>query len=186
LYITNYMEETALTKIANKYHCDKGTEAYEKHGYTEEYAKYIPLTGKYSLLEIGIWHGDSLKMWREYNPDLDLHAIDIDANCLRYIGDFKNIYIGNQSDHEFLSTVVKGKEFDFIIDDGSHYMNDILNSLYYLYDYLKPGGYYFIEDIHAGQAQKEKLIESLISYFHDKPSRKMSMICNDKLILIIK
>jgi len=41
-----------LTDIANYHTVDKGTEYYEKHGYTELYSNYIPETGKFLLLVI--------------------------------------------------------------------------------------------------------------------------------------
>ena len=69
---------TDLTRIANKFGTDKGTVAYEAHGYTEEYAKYIPNLGKYTLLEIGVWHCDSMRMWQDYNPDMNIVGVDID------------------------------------------------------------------------------------------------------------
>ncbi len=145
---------------------DKGTEHYEKHGYTEVYDKYIPETGKFELLEIGIWHGDSLRMWKEYNPDLNIFAIDIDPNIFKYVNvnDF-NIYIGDQSDKEFLNSVVlKSGSLDFIIDDGSHNHQDIVTSFKFLFPKLKIGGYYFIEDLHAQQAQKYKVIADISQY----------------------
>ena len=36
--------------------------------------------------------------------------------------------------------------FDVIVDDGSHYLSDILSTLNNLFKYLKKGGYYIIED----------------------------------------
>ena len=56
-----------LTDIANKCKTDKGTEYFEAHGYTEIYNDYISDTDNINLLEIGIWHGDSVRMWNEYN-----------------------------------------------------------------------------------------------------------------------
>ncbi len=38
------------------------------------------------------------------------------------------------------------KKFDLIIDDGSHKLSDILNSLNFFLDKLNDGGYYVIED----------------------------------------
>jgi len=128
---------TELTKIANKHKTDKGTVAYEAHGYTEEYAKYIPNTGKYKLLEIGVWHGDSIRMWAEYAPDMEIIGIDNDPNVLRYIGKTGwnyEVLIGDATDAKFLSSFLDDDnnlfdvELDFIIDDGSHRYEDILAS----------------------------------------------------------
>lgn len=182
---------TNLTKIANKHNTDKGTVAYEKHGYTEEYSKYIPETGNYKLLEIGIWHGDSLKMWNDYNPDMIIHGIDNDVSVTRYINSFDNVHvhIGNASSPVFLDKIIPEMgEFDFIIDDGSHKYEDILESFKYLYDYLKPGGYYFIEDLHAQQAQKSRLIADIYDALEelDPDHKSLGLFCNDKLWIIQK
>jgi cephalosporin hydroxylase len=143
-----------LTEIANKNSTDKGTEHYEAHGYTDHYEKYIPSTGNYTLLEIGVWHGDSLRMWKEYNPEMNLHGVDIDPRVTNHISpDEFNIHIGDQTDEKFLEDVVNlTGPLDFVIDDGSHVGEHIVKSFEILWKHVKPGGYYFIEDLHAGQA----------------------------------
>lgn len=175
-----------LTQIANRNKCDKGTEYFEKHGYTEEYAKYIPEKGKNILIEIGIWHGDSLKMWNEYNPDLFIHGIDISNNVFNYIkeSDRIKIYIGNQSDTSFLQMVIHkiNGSPDFIIDDGSHNKEDILNSFKYLYPHLKNGGIYFIEDLHVLSSQ----IDNIIKIVNESSPTDIKLLCNNKLLMIKK
>lgn len=176
-----------LTELANKYNCDKGTVAYEAHGYTEEYGKIIPQTGKCHLLEIGIWHGDSLKMWNEYNPDIDVDAIDIDPAVLNYTKDLYRYYIhiGDQSDPMFLAGVTYGHQYDFIIDDGSHSYEDIMASFKFLYSKVKLGGYYFIEDLHASQAQRERVLKGTDDFIRDnKLNFLRKLVCNDKLLII--
>ena len=177
-----------LTEIANKYNCDKGTKAYEAHGYTEEYAKYIPQEGKYTLLEIGVWHGDSLRMWKEYNPELEIYGMDIDPNADRYmsIGDPITL-IGDATDAEFLNMVlgISGTP-DFVIDDGSHRHEDISASFKYLYPKLKERGYYFIEDLHAPQATREDLLFEIGRLFPNAPPLPFELKCNAKLLIIQK
>jgi len=174
-----------LTEIANKHTCDKGTQHYEKHGYTEKYQKYILPNVAYDLLEIGIWHGDSIKMWQEYNPLIKIYAIDIDESVKDYISDSENvkIHIGNQSDAEFLKSVVKDKSYDFIIDDGSHKHSDIIDSFKFLYDYVKQDGYYMIEDLHAAGNKVVAEIQDILS---EKKCQEQVLLCNDKLLIIKK
>jgi cephalosporin hydroxylase len=178
-----------LTQIANLHKVDKGTEHYEKHGYTEQYDFYIPETGKFTLLEIGIWHGDSLRMWNDYNPQLNIHAIDIDTNVYKYVNETDNIkiYIGDQSDEVFLNTVLeKSGTPDFIIDDGSHNRSDIVNSFKILYDRLTKGGYYFIEDLHAGHAEVDKTYDDIMSILSNKSYQNIEWLCDKKLLVIHK
>lgn len=190
-HVAQLKKMKTLTEIANSHTCDKGTEWYEKHGYTEVYDKYIPERGKFDLLEIGIWHGDSLKMWKEYNSDLIIDAIDIDPTVLRYIqNDEKvSIHIGNATDKEFINTIIGDKSYDFIIDDGSHYMSDIFMSLRILWKRVKSGGYYFIEDLHAGHANRPELLTDLIRWFGTNPASNLKdarIFCNNKLLILEK
>lgn len=185
------MMTKTLTNLANEHTCDKGTEWYEKHGYTEVYDKYIPERGKVDLLELGIWHGDSVRMWKDYNPDLRIDGIDIDNDVLRYIqsDERSNIYIGNATDKEFLNISLEDKMYDFIIDDGSHYMMDILVSFRILWKRVKSGGIYFIEDLHAGHARKGELMAELIKWTALTPVsniKDVRIFCNDKLLILEK
>lgn len=180
---------TYLTSLANKYMTDKGTVAFEKHGYTEEYYKYIPAFGREKLLEIGIWHGDSLMMWREYNPSMEIHAIDIDTKVFDYVKNSNNlhIHIGDQSNHTFLNTVTnESGKFDFIIDNGSHFHIHIVESFKYLWDFVKEGGYYFIEDLHAGNALRDDTIHEIIQFLGKEYKKTIQLVCNGKLLILQK
>jgi len=174
-----------LTKIANKCKTDKGTEHFEAHGYTEIYNDFIPSDKVVNLLEIGIWHGDSIRMWNEYNININVFGIDIDQNVTKYIDKEKDkctIFIGNQSDKNFLENVLnESNELDVIIDDGSHYTNDIISSFKVLYPKLKPGAIYFIEDLHASQANLKQIIDEVSKYNED-----IKLFCNNKLLMVIK
>ncbi len=177
-----------LTDIANRQKTDKGTEHFEKHGYTEIYDQYIPETGKYKLLEIGIYHGDSLRMWEEYNPELEIHALDIDRNINQWIQQPNpyRIYVGDQTDPFMIDEIAKnGGPFDFIIDDGSHVGNHITASFKMLWYHLKPGGYYFIEDLHAGHANRQETIK-IVTEFLAGGSYFMTLTCDAKLLIIEK
>jgi cephalosporin hydroxylase len=180
-----------LTNIANDNTVDKGTEHYEKHGYTELYDKYIPETGKYILLEIGIWHGDSLRMWEEYNPELVIHGIDIDPNVYNFIqvSNKSIIHIGDQSNKEFIEKVISTSGYlDFIIDDGSHQYDHIIASFKILWDYLKVGGFYFIEDLHAPYARKNDAIKTIIEWLNinNKKYSSLDLTCGEKMLIIQK
>ena len=176
-----------LTRMANKHKTDKGTVAYEAHGYTEEYGKYIPNLGNYRLLEVGIWHGDSLRMWNDYNPDMKVVGLDIDETCMRYMQPIENveIYIGDAKDGEFIKKMTEeaGDKYDFIIDDGSHNFEDILGAFDQLFPLLVKGGYYFIEDLHAPHSGGyQKVLDSITS----PELGEVTILCEGKLIVIKK
>lgn len=173
---------TELTRIGNKHNTDKGTVAYEAHGYTEEYSKYIPNIGNYTLLEIGVWHGDSVRMWKEYNPDMNLHTVDIDAGCLKWMSQDLHpcVHIGDATNPEVIERIIATSGLpDFIIDDGSHRYDDIIKTFELLHPKLKSGGYYFIEDLHASYAERDRVLEWAAPYAGE-------LVCNNKLLIIKK
>jgi hypothetical protein len=105
-----------------------------------------PLT----LLEIGVFRGESLRMWRDYFPLGRIYGVDIDADAMQHEDERIRVFIGPQSDGAFLENVVaESGKLDIIIDDGSHLASDQICSLLHLWPHLKPGGYYIVEDTHT-------------------------------------
>ncbi len=129
---------------------------FKWHHYFPVYEKIFgPLRGTpLKILEIGVYRGASLKLWRAYfHPDSRIVGIDIDTTCARYEDAANNIFvrIGSQADDAFLQAVVQEfGPFDLIIDDGSHRSAHMLASFNALFlTGLKPEGIYFVEDTHA-------------------------------------
>jgi 2-polyprenyl-3-methyl-5-hydroxy-6-metoxy-1,4-benzoquinol methylase len=79
----------------------------------------------------------------------------------------------------------KGGPFDFIIDDGSHVGQHITTSFKMLWQHLKPGGYYFIEDLHAGHANRQETIR-IVTEFLAGRSYFMTLLLDAKLLIIEK
>jgi cephalosporin hydroxylase len=117
---------------------------YEKH--------FKPLTDKpIKVLEIGILNGGSLQMWRKYfHPDSVIVGIDINPDCKVHEEDDVHVRIGDQSDPEFLQSLIDefGK-FDLVIDDGSHHVSHVNKTFQFLYPKIQNTGIYLIEDTHA-------------------------------------
>ncbi|WP_439883013.1 hypothetical protein ACSX1A_07560 [Pontibacter sp. MBLB2868] len=106
------------------------------------------------ILEIGVYKGASLKLWREYfHKDSIIVGIDINESCKEYAMPEANLHvrIGSQEDESFLSSIIdEFGDFDLIIDDGSHIVSHMIESFNYLYlKGLKSEGIYFAEDIHT-------------------------------------
>lgn len=104
-----------------------------------------------NFLEIGINHGGSLEVWKKYFHSESLfYGIDINPDCKRFERDNVEIFIGSQNDISFLNSIKeKGLQFDVIIDDGGHKMNQQITSLKELFPILKEGGVYICEDTHT-------------------------------------
>lgn len=122
-----------------------------------------------TILEIGVYKGGSLQMWRNYFGDnCKIVGIDINPMCKRFENEFTKVFIGSQSDRNFLKTVkAEYPKFDIIIDDGGHMMDQLKVSFEELYDCVKEGGIYLAEDLHTcywyeyggGHKRKSSFIE---------------------------
>ena len=121
------MSETKnLKSIAEIYKSDK-----IEHGYIQNYENYFEKirNGNLKILEIGIADGKSLLTWSDYFKNsiivgIDIHKIDVKEKKL----DRNNIKVhqGSQSNKTFIDEIIsKYKEFDIIIDDGSHLSKDV-------------------------------------------------------------
>ena len=120
---------------------------------------YLPIYDRYfehwrgkevRFLEIGVAAGGSLDMWRKYfGQEARIFGIDIDEKCRRLDGISGTVRIGSQADKQFLERVVDemGGEVDIVLDDGSHYMDDIKVTLETLFPKMSYNGIYMIEDL---------------------------------------
>jgi FkbM family methyltransferase len=103
------------------------------------------------ILEIGIYQGGSLNMWRDYfGEEAKIFAIDINPLCKQFETVNTKIFIGSQEDKEFLKYVKSQvPKFDILIDDGGHTMNQQIVSFEELYEHIKDDGIYLCEDLHT-------------------------------------
>jgi hypothetical protein len=100
------------------------------------------------VMEIGIYSGGSLPMWRQYfGEKCQVFGVDIEAVCKVYEADRIKILIGDQGDRTFWASVRKTvPRLDVIIDDGGHHPEQQIASLEEMLPHLVPGGIYICED----------------------------------------
>jgi hypothetical protein len=157
----------SLQEVYNRYktygdqgHGDKGTD----HNYIDYYSDKIkPLPNK-SLLEIGISRGYSIRMWKEYLPESNIWGVDIDTSRIQLDLSDCNIIHGDASKECFLDNIT-GQKFDYIIDDGSHQLQDQKDSFSLLFPFLSDHGIYFIEDV------EKAYINDLNKFFEERDVR---------------
>jgi hypothetical protein len=102
------------------------------------------------VLEIGIARGASLRMWRDYFPNATIHGFD--QNVLADpLPDRVHLHQGDQANRDSLGRLLEatGSDFDLIVDDGGHTMEQQQVSLGVLFPHLRPGGLYGLEDLHT-------------------------------------
>lgn len=105
---------------------------------------------------------------RYFGPLSKIVGIDIDPGTKQHEEPGIFIRIGNQSDPQFLGTLIH--EFglpDVVLDDGSHNMSDLWGTFSFLYSKMPKNAVYFVEDLHTcywkewggGLGKKESFLE---------------------------
>lgn len=103
------------------------------------------------ILEIGVFHGGSLQLWKKYfGSRAKVYGIDINPDCKSFEEENIEIFIGSQSDRHFLQEVkIKIPPIDILIDDGGHSMQQQIVTFEELYGHVKSNGVYLCEDLHT-------------------------------------
>ena len=119
---------------------------------------------EFTLMEVGIWKGDSLKMWRHAFPKATIIGVDLQAPEGFEPLPGVSIVTGDQSDPDLFLRIrheLAPSGFDVVIDDASHSAGPTAAMLQAVFPgHLVPGGLYFIEDWGTG-------------YWHDWPDGAM-------------
>jgi SAM-dependent methyltransferase len=103
------------------------------------------------LLEIGIYSGGSLEMWRDYfGPACHIYGVDIEPACKAYEGSTVKVFIGDQADRGFWQRFKRDvPKVDIVVDDGGHLPEQQMAAFEELLPHLRPGGVYLCEDVHG-------------------------------------
>ena len=103
------------------------------------------------ILEIGVSHGGSLQMWKDYfGEKVTVIGVDINPECKKLEENGINIYIGSQEDRAFLKQLKSEiPKVDILIDDGGHTMTQQIITFEELYSHVNDGGVYLCEDLHT-------------------------------------
>ena len=144
------------------------------------------------ILEIGVSHGGSLQMWKEYfGEKARIFGIDVDPRCKNLEEEHIKIFIGSQSDRKFLREVkAQIPPIDILIDDGGHTMVQQIVSYEELFGSIKDDGVYLCEDLHTsywlsyggGHKRKGSFIEyskNFIDYLNAYHSKQRSLRVNE-------
>ena len=145
----------------------------EGHRYHNMYGNFLlPLAASkptFKFLEIGMGcdmaygPGASVQLWKKLFPQADIWEAERNKRCMESAKENNqlegiNALVGDQGDLRVLDSWIEqsGGKFDVIIDDGGHKNCQISHTFEKLWPQLNPGGYYFIEDLHAGHVPKYK------------------------------
>ncbi len=145
---------TELHAIADRHYVDDGTR--KAISYWIEYEQLLR-TRRHNplrILELGVFSGASLLVWRDYLPRATIVGVDIGEAPACIAGKSRIHFIrASQDDQAALALAGEraGGPFDLIIDDASHIGYLTKRSFACLFPrWLAPGGHYVIEDFGTG------------------------------------
>lgn len=141
--------EQAYRALCEQGRCsDKGT----THSYLKVYEALLASyrdTAK-SVLEVGVEHGWSMELWRNYfDPKCTVWGVDLNRPAEVPVG--TNFVAGNATDPALLAYLDQNG-YEVIIDDASHLSSDQATTFNLLRPLLIPGGMYVIEDLASDEA----------------------------------
>jgi cyclopropane fatty-acyl-phospholipid synthase-like methyltransferase len=125
---------------------DKGT----AHNYLPTYERFLDRTEGVTLLEIGVLFGHSIAMWEEYLTDSTVIGLDLDISQLWFLPE--RVYQCDGTDTAAVEALLPGMTFDYVVDDGSHRVEDQIAALDVFLPRLKQDGRMFVEDIAGDDA----------------------------------
>lgn len=142
-----------MKSLREIYECHQGRLLNKWDHYIDVYDQYF---SKYRnkeivFLEIGIAHGGSLQMWREYfGEKAKIIGVDVNPECKKFEEGNTTIYIGSQEDPVFLEKLkTEIPKADILLDDGGHTMKQQIITFNILFDHVKEDGIYACEDLHT-------------------------------------
>ena len=105
-----------------------------------------------NVLEVGIYTGGSLKLWRDYFVNatvfgIDTRSTDLLSEFTLSFNELRMYQIYGDAYSDELVQSLKDSYYDIIIDDGPHTLESQCIFAQNYFDKLKPGGYFVCEDI---------------------------------------
>jgi predicted O-methyltransferase YrrM len=195
----NKEKNLSLENLFIKYGSDKAKGLYNNknigHGYTKFYLKNLEKLKykKLNILEIGSYAGASAAAFSKFFPKSKIFCLDINISNFKYVSKNINVFGIDATKEKSCRSFIrkanissKDKYFDIIIDDGSHHLGDILNGIKFYFKYIKPNGFYVVEDFRLPNFFKhlnvvnEPKIDKLIHFIKRKKNFK-SKILNKNL-----
>ena len=161
----NFAKNHAIPTQPAPYHSDPGflenwLDSRTEGPGTWKWRHYFPVyerhLGKFRgqevhILEIGVYSGGSMQMWKQYFGDkAHIYGVDIEPVCRQYEDEQTKIFIGDQADTNFWNDVLaQVPRIDIVVDDGGHQTDQQIATLEALLPHIQPGGVFICEDING-------------------------------------
>lgn len=127
---------------------NKKNKGHSYHKFYERYLSKIKNTDL-DVLEIGSFRGNAAAALYFYLPLSKITCVDLFPDLFLYKSKrINNYYLDNSSEKEIQSKIlINDKKYDLVIEDAGHYYKDQIISLFKIFQKLKKGGIYVIEEL---------------------------------------
>lgn len=151
------MSNLTLASLAEKYYTDKHFgHDYFNQLYEFEFSKIKETARK--IVELGVYEGQSINIWREYFKNAKIIGIDCELYRARIDNNDRvelfDIRVGVNNDELLKKFSEDHNDIDLFIDDGSHTMKDQQIVLGIIFKSIKSGGMFILEDLHTSVSVK--------------------------------
>jgi SAM-dependent methyltransferase len=172
--LLNYKTDKNYGSVKNIYKCLDTWEIIENpypmigHTYGSSYDEIFERfnkTKEINILEIGIQRGGSLCAWKDYFVNSNIFGIDIIDVVLPEYRREDFVYIFKDIKDLTIKEDIKDIMFDIIIDDGSHYLDDVLFVVDNYLEKLNKNGVLVIEDAQEPERWVDKIKNKISSEY---------------------
>ena len=160
------VESKRLNEVFIHFTTNKGSHFFSDnikhsgHGYDAFYEKLFKenRTKNLNIMEFGIHHGDSLAALSSYFPNANIVGVDKNPFSTNYKSKrIRTLHcdVSSEKNLESLSNYLN-KDYDYIIDDASHNPIHQKLTLFSMFQNLKSGGIFVIEELNFFQSENNK------------------------------
>ena len=191
-------ESKRLNEVFTHFATNKGSHFYFKnakhfgHGYDVFYEKLFKenRTKSLNIMEFGIHHGDSLAALSSYFPNAKIVGVDRNPFTTNYKSKrIRTLHCDVSSEKNLASlSNYLNKDYDYIIDDASHNPIHQKLTLFSMFQNLKSGGIFVIEELNFFQSEpnnddpNQNFLRNLLIDFSENSETFLKSKYNDKII----
>ena len=176
-----------LTVLADRHRTDKGSLNHHFTDFYEPFLRPIRLDVR-RVLEVGVGNGASLRMWLDYFPSARVFGIDLTFRNVSPPLSTERVMLceADQAKRNELTLALKmlgGGQFDLVVEDGGHSMEQQQVTLACLLPHVAVGGYYILEDLHTscGEHTFTSTTLALIEHLQGGPPPSLVHLTKDEL-----
>ena len=195
------VESKRLNEVFIHFATNKGSHFFSDnikhsgHGYDAFYEKLFKenRTKNLNIMEFGIHHGDSLAALSSYFPNANIVGVDKNPFSTNYKSKrIRTLHcdVSSEKNLESLSNYLN-KDYDYIIDDASHNPIHQKLTLFSMFQNLKSGGIFVIEELNFFQSENNKddpnqnFLRNLLIDVSKKSETILKSKYNDKIMNFI-